>query len=83
MALRFVGIDPETGTGQSPTVWVDETSGDIVIQGWRPDTATVAECAATTIPGHAVGIPDSENVIRVPGRMAEIIREACRVVESS
>lgn len=83
MALQFIGIDPNTDTGNSPTVWYDEVSGDIVIQGYRPDLATVAECAATTAPGHAVGIPDSETVIRVPGRMASIIREACNVAEGS
>lgn len=83
MALKFIGIDPNTGSGQSPTVWVDEQRGEIVIQGWRPDAATVAECTATVVPGHAIGIPDSENVIRVPARMAAIIREACSVIESA
>lgn len=83
MALRFVGIDPNTGSGQSPTVWVDEDSGELVIQGWKVTAETFAECGATSVPGHAIGIPDSETVIRVPSRMAAILREACSVVESA
>lgn len=83
MALRFIGIDPPTGSGQSPTVWVDEETREIVIQGWKPSVELEAECAATTVPGHAVGIPDNEAVVRIPARMASILREACSVVESA
>lgn len=31
MSLRFIGIDPNTGDGESPTVWVDQDRGEIVI----------------------------------------------------
>ncbi|WP_409473112.1 hypothetical protein [Streptomyces sp. HC307] len=81
MSLRFIGIDPNTGQGESPTVWVDESRGELVIQGWKPDAATEAECAAFQVPGHAVGIPDHEQVVRVPARMVSILREACDVAE--
>lgn len=81
MSLRFIGIDPNTGQGESPTVWVDESKGELVIQGWKPDAATEAECAAYEAPGHAVGIPDNEQVVRVPARMVSILREACDVAE--
>ncbi|MEU9559861.1 hypothetical protein [Streptomyces fumanus] len=81
MSLRFIGIDPSTGQGESPTVWVDESRGELVIQGWKPDAATNAECAAFQAPGHAVGIPDHEQVVRVPARMVPILREACDVAE--
>ncbi|MFF9279494.1 hypothetical protein [Streptomyces griseosporeus] len=81
MSLRFIGIDPNTGQGESPTVWVDEKSGDLVIQGWKPDADTQAECAAFEVPGHAVGIPEHEQVVRVPARMASILRKACDVAE--
>ena len=47
MAIRFIGIDPETGTGQSPTVWVDEERDEIVVQGWKPGPELEAQCAAT------------------------------------
>lgn len=33
------------------------------------------------MPGHAVGIPDDEAVVRIPARMVPMIREACDAVE--
>lgn len=81
MALRFVGIDPSTGQGESPTVWVDEEKQEIVFQGWKPSPELEAEVAAFKAPGHAQGIPAHEAVVRIPARMAHMIREACDVVE--
>ncbi|MFZ3558178.1 hypothetical protein [Streptomyces sp. BH055] len=81
MSLRFIGIDPPTGDEESPTVWVDEKQGEIVIQGWKPGPELKAQCAEFEVPGHAVGIPDHEQVVRIPARMAEILREACNAVE--
>ncbi|MDX2522716.1 hypothetical protein ACSCB1_45320 [Streptomyces europaeiscabiei] len=81
MTLRFIGIDPNTGTGESPTVWVDESSNDLVIQGWRPTPELEAECAAFELPGHAAGIPDHEAVVRIPARMVPILRKACDAAE--
>lgn len=51
MALRFIGIDPDTGQQGSPTVWVDEETRELVLQGWRPDGLLEAECAAFELPG--------------------------------
>ncbi|MFF8329437.1 hypothetical protein [Rhodococcus qingshengii] len=81
MTLRFIGIDPNTGTGESPTVWVDDTTNELVIQGWKPDQALEADCAAFAVPGHAAGIPDHEAVVRIPARMVPFLREACDAVE--
>lgn len=81
MALTFIGIDPNTGDHESPTVWVDQEKQELVFQGWKPDAETEAECAALEVPGHAVGIPDHEAVIRIPARMVPMIREACDAVE--
>ncbi|MFF5361023.1 hypothetical protein ACFY4I_16770 [Streptomyces scabiei] len=81
MTLRFIGIDPNTGTDESPTVWVDESSNDLVIQGWRPTAELEAECAAFEAPGHAAGIPDHEAVVRIPARMVPILRKACDAAE--
>ncbi|MFB0629232.1 hypothetical protein [Streptomyces sp. AB3(2024)] len=75
MPLRFMGIDPNTDTGQCPTVWVDENNADVVLQGWKADEATRAECLETGT------IPDSEAVIRIPARMVSILREACDAAE--
>ncbi|MET9814380.1 hypothetical protein [Streptomyces sp. NPDC006355] len=83
MSLRFIGIDPNTGQGESPTVWVDDSTGELVIQGWKPDEVTQAECAAFEVPGHAVGVPEHEQVVRVPARMASILREACDAAEAA
>lgn len=81
MPLLFIGIDPNTGDKQSPTVWVDQDTHELVFQGWKPSAELEAECAATEIPGHARGIPDNEAVVRIPARMAQVIREACDAVE--
>lgn len=67
-ALRFIGVDPESQQGNSPTVWVDEDTSDLVIQGWKLDGETTAQVGR---------VPDHETVVRVPARMVEIIRRAC------
>ncbi len=81
MSLLFIGIDPNTGDDESPTVWVDQEKQELVLQGWKPDTELEAECAAFEVPGHAKGIPENEAVIRIPARMVPMIREACDAVE--
>ena len=81
MPLLFIGIDPNTGDDQSPTVWVDQENGELVIQGWKPSAELEGECAAFELPGHAKGIPDNEAVVRVPARMVSMIREACDALE--
>ncbi|WP_043668358.1 hypothetical protein [Streptomyces xylophagus] len=81
MTLRFIGIDPNTGDDESPTVWVDQEREELVFQGWKPGTELEAECAAFEVPGHGRGIPEGEAVIRIPARMVGMIREACDVVE--
>lgn len=81
MSLQFIGIDPTTGDHESPTVWVDHDKGELVLQGWKATGGTLAECEAFEAPGHAVGIPDHEAVIRIPARMLPMIREACDALE--
>ncbi|WBB63615.1 hypothetical protein O7599_14285 [Streptomyces sp. WMMC500] len=80
MPLVFVGIDPNTGDKNSPTVWVDTDAQELVLQGWKPGPGLEAQCAATTVPGHAHGIPDSEAVVRIPARMIDKVKEACDVL---
>ncbi|MFG3097139.1 hypothetical protein [Streptomyces sp. NPDC048202] len=81
MSLVFIGIDPNTGDHESPTVWVDPEADELVFQGWKPSPELQTECAALELPGHAVGIPEHEAVIRIPARMVPMIREACDVAE--
>jgi hypothetical protein len=73
MALRFIGVDPNTPNDGSPTVWLDEDDGSIVLQGWKIiDEATLAQIRATG------PIPEHETVLRLPARMAPFLREAIR-----
>ena len=72
MALRFIGKDPESPNNGSPTVWVDEDDGSIVIQGWKiTDDSTISEITETG------PIPDYETVVRLPARMAPFLLEVC------
>ncbi len=42
MALRYIGKDPDSPNNGSPTVWVDEEDGSLVLQGWKiTDEATL------------------------------------------
>ncbi|MFJ9381617.1 hypothetical protein [Streptomyces sp. NPDC101455] len=82
MTLRFVGIDPNTGGGGSPTVWVEEESADLVLQGEEAGEFLRAQVGGTEwVACHAVGIPAHETVIRIPARMVSVLREACDVAE--
>ena len=79
--FSFIGIDPSTEANGSPTVWVDRDTSELVIQGWRADEETTAMCESFEVPGHAVGVPAHETVVRIPARMVPILREACDVAE--
>ncbi|MFC1416259.1 hypothetical protein [Streptacidiphilus cavernicola] len=57
MALRFIGIDPDTGGGNSPTVWFDEEAREFVFQGWKPNDDLRQRITETPAPNHAPGIP--------------------------
>lgn len=71
MALRFIGIDPDTGGDHCPAVFIDEESGDLLFQGW---TVTDADTLAA-VAGHSP-IADNESVVRLPARMRAIVLEA-------
>ncbi|EFL25543.1 conserved hypothetical protein [Streptomyces himastatinicus ATCC 53653] len=78
MSLRFVGIDPDTPNGGSPTVWLEDEKAEIVIQGWLPDSEMHTEIAGTEwVEGHPIGIPGHEGVVRVPVRMIPYLRKVC------
>ncbi|MFD3729268.1 hypothetical protein [Streptomyces sp. NPDC058671] len=82
MTLRFVGIDPNTCGEGSPTVWVEEESADLVLQGEEADDMLKSLVGSTEwVAGHRAGIPAHERVIRMPVRMVPILREACDAAE--
>ncbi|MFI6276866.1 hypothetical protein [Streptomyces sp. NPDC050988] len=60
-------------------MWADTGARELLLQGWKPDAQTHAECEATS-PANGP-VPDSEAIIRIPARMIPMIREACDAVE--
>jgi hypothetical protein len=75
MSLRFIGKDPNSPDGDSPTVWVDDETKDLVVQGWKIDRETEEQCLADG------NIPENEAVVRIPARLARVLREALDVAE--
>ena len=71
MALRFLGKDPDSPSGDSPSIWDD---GDTyVLQGWQvADPVIVAELLRTAGQDH---IPAHELLIRFPKRMMPLFPE--------
>jgi hypothetical protein len=76
MALRFIGIDPDTDKDHCPTIFVDEDRGEFVIQGWKADVQLEEQVRA------AGPLPNHEAVVRVPMRMANILRKACDAADA-
>ncbi|MFI0739634.1 hypothetical protein ACH4PU_16335 [Streptomyces sp. NPDC021100] len=75
MALHLVGVDPESGGGNCPTIWVDPDTRDLVIQGRKADEQTTRDCLKTG------AIPATEAVVRIPASMVSMMREACDAAE--
>ncbi|MFH8794980.1 hypothetical protein [Streptomyces sp. NPDC017941] len=74
MALRFLGIYPHTPDDGSPTIWLDEDTGDLIIQSWKADETTVRQAQRVgSIPGHSTDVPGHETVIRLPATMLQFI----------
>ncbi|MCD0453237.1 hypothetical protein LO762_29250 [Actinocorallia sp. API 0066] len=76
LPLEFIGTDPGSEEGQSPTVFIDRPKREIVIQSWIADAETVeaVEALFRPVPGH-------ETVIRVPDRMIPALRRALDELE--
>ncbi|WP_026411792.1 hypothetical protein [Actinomadura oligospora] len=73
MALRFLGKDPDSKDGDSPSFWHDDADGSLVVQGWTvEDPAVVAELLTTSGRDH---IPSNEAVVRIPGRLLPLLKE--------
>lgn len=71
MALRFLCIDPDTNGGNCPAAFLDEETGDLLVQGWiETDPQTLTEAA-----GHSP-LAENEMVVRVPARMRDELMEA-------
>jgi hypothetical protein len=71
---RFLGIIPGTPGNESPTIWQDEDSGDLLIQSYKATEAEVKACQEIgSIPGHGTDVPDHETIIRLPKVMLRYI----------
>ncbi|WP_184829792.1 hypothetical protein [Jiangella mangrovi] len=74
MTLKFLGIIPDTPGNNSPTIWLEEETGDLVIQSYTADSATVQEAQRVgSIPGHGTDIPPHESMIRLPAVMRQFL----------
>ncbi|MEV7355647.1 hypothetical protein [Kitasatospora sp. NPDC088264] len=74
MALRFLGIIPNTPDTDSPTIWLDEETGDLLIQSYKATDNEVKACQEIgSIPGHSTDVPDHETIIRLPEIMLQFI----------
>ncbi len=71
MALKFVGIDPDTPNSGCPSVWVDEVTGDLIFQG----SEELDEANRTLIAARSPILPN-ERIIRIPNRMRHIVAQA-------
>jgi hypothetical protein len=63
-ALRFLGKDPDSDGGQSPTVW--ETGDCYVVQGWNLSPELLMQVG---------DIPAGENVVLIPKRLMPVFPE--------
>jgi len=74
MALKFLGIISNTPVDESPTIWLDDANGDLIIQSYTADDDTVRQAQEVgSIPGHSTDIPAHESVIRLPAEMLKYI----------
>ncbi|WP_059005720.1 hypothetical protein [Streptomyces specialis] len=74
MTFRFLGIIPNTLTDESPTIWLHEETGDLLIQSYKATEREVRECQEVgSIPGHSTDVPAHEAIIRLPAAMLRYI----------
>jgi len=77
MTLRFIAKDPTSNPGRCPAVFVDNTTGDLILQGWTvTDRATLGSAAADNPRA------DDETLIRLPARMRDVVRQAIDVADT-
>lgn len=73
MALRFLCISPETNGDECPAAFLDEETGDLLVQGWvETDPRTLAQAAEHS------PLAANEAVVRVPASMRDLMLEAMR-----
>lgn len=74
MAYKFLGIMPNTGKDDSPTMWLHEETGDVLCQSYKATREEIEECQEVgSIPGHSTEVPEHETIIRIPKAMLQFI----------
>ncbi|MEW2297703.1 hypothetical protein ABZ719_34230 [Streptomyces sp. NPDC006743] len=66
MALIKLGKDPESPSGGSPTVYLDDEKDTYLVQGWKVED--IERLRQMDIPGH-------ETVVEIPRRMVQFFQE--------
>ncbi|MEH6377603.1 hypothetical protein V7793_25190 [Streptomyces sp. KLMMK] len=66
MALRMLGKDPESKSGDSPTIYLDEDKDTYLVQGWKVEEGE--RLGQLDLPGH-------ETVVEIPRRMVQFFLE--------
>ena len=66
MTLHKLGKDPDSKASNSPTVYLDDVTGNYLLQGWRvTDVERLAQ----------LNVPAQETVIEFPRRMMQFFPE--------
>ncbi|MFF2022333.1 hypothetical protein ACFVW2_11095 [Streptomyces sp. NPDC058171] len=74
MPYKFLGIIPNTPDIDSPTIWLHEETGDLLIQSYKATEDEVKGCQqAGSAPGHSTDVPDHETIIRLPKIMLQFM----------
>lgn len=74
MTVKFLGIIPNTPTDESPTIWLHEETGDLLIQSYKATEDEVKQCQEVgSIPGHSTDVPNHETIVRLPAVMLKYI----------
>ncbi len=64
MSLRFLGKDPDSKAGDSPTLYYDDERGTYLFQSWKvTDPERLSQ----------LDVPDHETVIEFPSRMLQFL----------
>jgi hypothetical protein len=71
MTLRFLAIDPDTNGENCPALFVEQETGDLLVQGWTVTDPVVLAESGTLSP-----LGETEGLVRLPARMRAIILEA-------
>ncbi|MCB5911985.1 hypothetical protein [Streptomyces pinistramenti] len=66
MALRMLGKDPESKSGGSPTIYLDEAKDSYLVQGLK--VADQERLSQLDLPAH-------EDVVEIPRRMVQFFQE--------